>query len=186
MAKPPSKPKDASRTAIVSVRFDPKLKYLAELAARKHRRPLSNYIEAAVEKSLGDVRLSEDGGGNEGYDPVTVGDVANELWDVDDSERFARLAIKFPELLDVEEQERWKIIMDSRLFEPAIYRNGSRLTWDWEKLTRDIFPTLRMLWQSLLMEQSEGNGLEWAKNIREMTAPSKGKSSPFDNEEIPF
>ena len=40
------------RSEVVTVRLDPKLKYLAELAARKHRRPLSSFIEWAVEQSL--------------------------------------------------------------------------------------------------------------------------------------
>ena len=47
------------KSEVVTVRLDPKLKYLAELAARKHRRPLSSYIEWAVEQSLSRVWLEE-------------------------------------------------------------------------------------------------------------------------------
>ena len=41
-----------ARTETVTVRLDPKLRYLAELAARVHRRTLSSYIEWAIKESL--------------------------------------------------------------------------------------------------------------------------------------
>ena len=37
-----------SRSETVTVRLDPKLRYLAELAARLHRRTLSSYVEWAI------------------------------------------------------------------------------------------------------------------------------------------
>ena len=49
-----------ARSETVTVRLDPKLRYLAELAARKQRRSLSSYIEWAVEDSLSRVPLRED------------------------------------------------------------------------------------------------------------------------------
>jgi hypothetical protein len=39
-----------SRSETVTVRLDPKLRYLAELAARLHRRTLSSYIEWAIKR----------------------------------------------------------------------------------------------------------------------------------------
>jgi predicted HicB family RNase H-like nuclease len=40
------------RSEVVTVRVDPKLKYLAELAARKQRRSLSRYVEWVIRQSL--------------------------------------------------------------------------------------------------------------------------------------
>jgi predicted HicB family RNase H-like nuclease len=40
------------RSEVVTVRLEPKLKYLAELAARKQRRSLSSYVEWAIKQSL--------------------------------------------------------------------------------------------------------------------------------------
>ena len=37
-----------SRSEIIQVRLDPKLRFTAELAARKHRRTLSSFVEWAV------------------------------------------------------------------------------------------------------------------------------------------
>src|SRR4051794_40960280 len=93
---------EARRSEIVTVRFDPKLKYLAELAARKHRRPLSSYIEWAVEQSLSQVVIQESRDG----ESLSVADAerTDALWDLDEPDRIIRLAIRYPDLLTHEEQ----------------------------------------------------------------------------------
>ena len=73
-----------ARSETVTVRLDPKLRYLAELAARLHRRTLSSYIEWSIEASLGNNRLTTDPNG------ASIRDEAEELWDVDDADRFAK------------------------------------------------------------------------------------------------
>ena len=95
------------KSEVVTVRLDPKLKYLAELAARKHRRPLSSYIEWAVEQSLSRVWLEEQPNG----EGVSVADAerAQHLWDLDEPDRVVRLAINYPDLLTHEEQLVWKL-----------------------------------------------------------------------------
>src|ERR1700674_1192834 len=87
-----------TRSETVTVRLDPKLRYLAELAALKHRRTLSSFIEWAIEDTLHRVKLRE-GDERDGNSGTTVADDAEGLWDVDDAERFARLAFRYPELL---------------------------------------------------------------------------------------
>ena len=88
-----------NRTETVTVRLDPKLRYLAELAARKHRRTLSSFIEWAVEGSLSKVILKE-GDSQEGVQEISVADEAEQLWDVDEAERLAKLAFSYPEMFD--------------------------------------------------------------------------------------
>lgn len=90
-----------SRTETVTVRLDPRLRYLAEIAARAQRRTLSSFIEWSVEQALKTQALNVDGRG-------TVADEAEELWDVDALDRFAKLARRHPHLLTHEEQVRWK------------------------------------------------------------------------------
>lgn len=107
-----------SRSETVTVRLDPKLRYLAELASRKQRRTLSSYIEWAIEDSLRSVLLYQ-GSGYGGDESVSVADDASRLWDVDQAERFVRLAIRYPELLTHEEQELWKLLQDSQLLQPV-------------------------------------------------------------------
>lgn len=114
-----------TRTQTVTVRLDPKLRYLAELAARKHRRTLSSFIEWAIEESLNKVMLYSDDDGNE----RTVASLAKDLWDVDEPDRFARLSLAFPELLTHDEQVLWKLIEEEPYMWEEKEKTGKKLTW---------------------------------------------------------
>jgi hypothetical protein len=105
-------PETKRKSEIVTVRLDPKLKYLAELAAKRQRRPLSSFIEWAVEQSLAQVYPDPMGGtGNEA--PESFNDVANNLWDIDEPDRFVKLALRYPDLLDHSQQRLWKLIREN-------------------------------------------------------------------------
>jgi hypothetical protein len=144
-----------ARSVIVTVRMDPQLNYLADLAARKHRRTLSSFIEWAVQQSFGEVELYH-GTGYQGDDSIMLKEMEQKLWDVDESERFVRLAIHCPELLTHEEQERWKLLSDSQLLSPAMSRNNGDRVWNWAKLEDVVFPVLRRAWNSLLVAHEAG------------------------------
>ena len=101
-----------TRTQTVTVRLDPKLRYLAELAARKHRRTLSSFIEWAVEESLSNVVLKEVIPQSE-EENVSLADEAENLWDVDEPDRFAKLALRYPEMLNHDEQRLWKLAREA-------------------------------------------------------------------------
>lgn len=87
-----------SRTETVTVRLDPKLRYLAELASRSQRRTLSSFIEWVVSGRI-DVE----------YPHLKV------LWDVDADTRFQLLCTNRPDLLSFEEQVRFKDIKNKEL-----------------------------------------------------------------------
>jgi hypothetical protein len=146
--KPESKRKGGggklTRTETVTVRLDPKLRYLAELAALKQRRTVSSFIEWAIEDSLGRVYLQEGGYGN---DPGTsVADAAAKLWDVDDADRFAKLALSYPDLLSHEEQKRWKLIRENGyLWKGNSNKNNGKWTWRVEEDSL-CFDRLRERW----------------------------------------
>jgi hypothetical protein len=168
-----------TRSETVTVRLDPKLRYLADLAARKHRRTLSSFIEWAVEASLRGVKLYQ-GSGYNGDDDITVDDESSQLWDVDDSERFARLAIKYPELLTHQEQEIWKLLQDSGLFLSARFRDSNGMVfWDWAILEDMVFPMLRRHWSELMTVYSES--MEAARKWVDKTESdvSNGKIYPI-------
>ena len=104
------KPKaGTTRTEVFAMRLDPKLKYLAEIAARKQRRSLANFIEWAVEQALGNVSLVDAGDFN-GQNGRSVLDESDNLWDLVPSDRFIKLAQNYPSLLTYEEQLIWKTI----------------------------------------------------------------------------
>jgi len=111
------------RSETVTVRLDPRLRYLAELAARRHRRTVSSFVEWAVEKALFEVMVRDKG--------PSVGEIADRLWDVDEADRLAGLAFQFPELLTHDEQVLWKLVQENGLLWRGDYdpRNGNEWTW---------------------------------------------------------
>lgn len=97
-----------SRSEIVTVRLDPEMRYLAELAARFQRRTLSSYIEWAIEESFKSAGAMIDTEG----DAVPVNASRGTLWDTNEVDRFIRLAKWAPHLLTHDEQELWKLILE--------------------------------------------------------------------------
>ncbi len=126
----------AVRTAVTTLRFDPRIRYLADLAARIQRRNLTDFLEWAIEEALKTIPIKAgdnpygdnneplygDGSGNavagrkvaSAFDN-SIAARSHELWDVDEADRFVKLATKFPHLLDYEEQILWKHILESPL-----------------------------------------------------------------------
>jgi predicted transcriptional regulator len=110
------------RSEVVTIRLDPKLRYLAELAARKQRRTLSSFIEWAIEQSLSEVEFTENS---------TLADNAAALWDVDECDRFVKLALRDENLLNYQEQVVWKMLQ--ALEDPGILAKDERKI-DWTAL----------------------------------------------------
>jgi hypothetical protein len=96
------------RSETVTVRLDPKLNYLCELAARSQRRTKSSLIEAALVGALNsipvDPRPSD-------QPPQSIAQLAEILWDVDEVSRFQRLAHSAPHLMTFEEQQIWSTLV---------------------------------------------------------------------------
>jgi hypothetical protein len=96
-----------TRSQVVTVRFDPKLKFAAELAARKQRRTLSSFIEWAVEEAISRFHIN---------DGKTMSEAINHVWDIEEADRFLKLALYYPELLSFEEERLWRIIKEYKPF----------------------------------------------------------------------
>jgi hypothetical protein len=142
--KPARASESKRKSEVVTVRLDPKLKYLAELAARRLRRTLSSYIEWAIEDSLSRVQVQV----NSPEFQVTFSDQASALWDVDEPDRFAKLALNYPELLDHEEQRIWKLIRENGLLWRGSH-SGPGKEWTWEVSERKlIWDRLRQHWET--------------------------------------
>lgn len=163
------------KTEITTIRLDPKLKYMAELAARKQRRTLSSYIEWAVDQSLRSVTLEE---GQNYEDRVSVADAIDRLWDVDESERFVRLAIRYPDLLTHEEQELWKMLSDSGLLHAARFRDGQgQVGWHLPTLEDHVFPAIRSIWAEIKQAAAAGPAArqQWVNETRTLIDPPSAK-----------
>jgi len=94
-----------NRCAPISVRFDPKIKHAADMAARYQRRTLSSYIEWAVEFALTNSDTKDLSG-----QAINLWEVAEKTFDVDDSEKLIRMALNAPNLLNYDEMQLWKVI----------------------------------------------------------------------------
>lgn len=161
-----------SRSETVTVRLDPKLRYLAELAARKQRRTVSSFIEWAIEDALKRVSISEDQNSER-----TIHDEALTLWDVDDADRFAKLALNFPELLTHDEQVLWKLVKGNGSLWQGRY--NSQDIWDWDNSIENIiFERLRKDWDKF---NAVARG-----DAEKSTLPTWRDKKDDDEKDIPF
>lgn len=166
-----------SRSETVTVRLDPKLRYLAELAARLHRRTLSSYIEWSIKGALDSEALRSHEGIRD-----TIGTEAEYLWDVDDADRFAKLALRYPHLLTHEEQVRWKLIRENGAVWSGRYIGGPRNEFTWS-VDEDslIYPSLREHWATFCAVAESGEGQDqlptW-KRVDPNASPAMPRSAP--------
>jgi predicted transcriptional regulator len=174
-----------SRSETVTVRLDPKLRYLAELAARKQRRTLSSYIEWAIEDSLSRTALQEDMNGQ----VTTLADETSNLWDVDEADRFAKLALRYPHLLTHEEQVRWKLIRECGYLWRGAYRPPQgKGVWAWEvKESSLCFDRLRDKWDDF-SKVANGEALPNILPTWSKFDPKHKTTTGFDDmdDDIPF
>lgn len=181
-----------SRSETVTVRLDPKLRYIAELASLRHRRTLSSFIEWAVEQTLKGVYLRHS---ENAFEDVSLASEAESLWDVDEADRFAKLALRYPELLNHEEQKRWKLIRENGWLWRGAYR-GTANRWTWEIKEVDFcFDRLREKWE-LFCAVARGEEIPaklptWTDKKAPEQPIQKPSASPpvdkgFEDDDIPF
>lgn len=138
-----------NRSEVISIRLDPKLSYLCEIAARSQRRTKSSFIEKAIERALRKEQITN----NE--TSLTISSLDDLLWDVEEADRVCKLAVNFHNLLSYEEQRIWKhlrkisrywlerpdktILEDNKLYWPINkkYLNLSKVRADWN-LIKDL------------------------------------------------
>ena len=108
MIEPKRKAKvGVNRSEVFAFRMDPRMKYLSELAARRQRRSLANFIECAVETALQETRVGD------GESLLFQG---KKLWDLYPSDRLLNLAEHYPDLLTYDEQLIVRVIQDHLYF----------------------------------------------------------------------
>jgi hypothetical protein len=144
-----------SRSETVTVRLDPKLRYLAELAARSHRRTLSSWIEWSIKTSVDQELLAAS---EVTAQTEALGDAARFLWDVDEPGRLAQLALHYPSLLTFEEQLIWKLVKTNGYFWRG-KRTGPTGEWQWTVKHESLIDYhLEQYWQVLCDVARTGEG----------------------------
>ncbi len=117
MTEKKRKPKSgAPRTEVFAMRLDPKLKYLAEIAARQQRRSLASFIEWSIAGALDNVYLSDSDG-------LAISKVSTKLWALDEPDRLIQLAENFPDLMTYDEQLIWQIICEYETYNKNMHQH---------------------------------------------------------------
>lgn len=166
----------APRTEVFAMRLDPKLKYLAEIAARKQRRSLANFMEWAIEQTLARVMLVDSGEFNGQYDRSIL-DEAGKLWDLEPSDRFIKLAENYPDLMTYEEQLIRKAIFEITASETYKDSDGKTqlITYDFvdgNGANKCIDPfAVRECWPTLVAYAEGRATAEELRNVLKETMP---------------
>ncbi len=149
-----------SRSVTVTVRLDPKLRFAADLAARKQRRTVSSFIEWAVEEGITKVNIPANqkhiskAGDYFAEKELPVNDAINFLWDIDEADRFINLVYLCPRLLTHEEEVLWKLIKTSGYFWKEKHQKKGGWVWDLDK--NNIHPQRFRKYWDVLKEVAAG------------------------------
>ncbi len=184
MTEKKRKPKAGTpRTEVFAMRLDPKLKYLAEIAARHQRRSLANFMEWAIELGLKNTAIRENDSSS-----TTVWDKSHFLWDVDEADRLANLAFEWPNLMTYDEQILWKIIRETdHIWKGNLRSDGG---WRWNVLENNLVrERLRQHWENFKKVASgdaDKSILLVAYEKPANAKPANGKGSLFDEDVLFF
>lgn len=170
--------KRMQRTETVSIRLNPRLNYLCELAARSEHRTKSSFIEAAISEKIDHMAFRN---WRDIDQTVSFGDRADYLWHVRESERLISLGLAAPHLMTIEEQEIWALIADNGYFWRGRWvPDGSTKRWVWEYREQSIVrERVAERWEALCAVASGESDIS--------TLPSVGGPPPDpDESDIPF
>ncbi|KOG92625.1 hypothetical protein [Aeromonas caviae] len=123
------KTKKNTTSVNLSLRLDPRSKYLIDLLARQQKRTITGVIEWAVERAGTEAIFDTERGEN-------FLEVIDGLWSTDESIRLANLALARPDLLDYDELRIWETIKAS----PDLWSTDGQL----------MYSTLQEEWDNLL------------------------------------
>jgi predicted transcriptional regulator len=157
MARPPSTRSAGAklhRTETVSIRLDPRLNYLCELAARSQRRTKSSFIEAAIDEKIQSMSIAN---WRDSDIPDTLGDRADFLWHVREHERLISLGLVAPHLMTFEEQEIWATISEHGHFWRGRWvREGDVERWAWSRDDSSILRDRVGEWWDTIVKVAHG------------------------------
>jgi len=103
-----------TRTDVLTVRIDPRLNYLLEIAARFERRTKSSFAECVLEEAV-TKKLEQLGGEVFGLDGRSE-HLALLLWHPEPWCRLQILAERFPEAMTVQDEETWSFLNNAEIF----------------------------------------------------------------------
>jgi len=160
------------RSEIVQVRFDPQLRFAAELAARAEKRTLSSYIESAVFKNIQTVPVdllvkNLLFANRNSSNPLLLPELVIKLWNADEVLRFLNIVHYAPLLLSPEERLRWNFIKKERSY----WHKPSN-----SKPQKPFIRFLRAMWDHLV-DMSDEVDYDWDLHAETLTSITKGATN---------
>jgi len=175
-----------NRSETVSIRLDPRLNYLCELAARSQRRTKSSFIEATIAEKIDSMNISN--WRDLDYDQ-TLGERAGYLWHVRERERLISLGLAAPHLMTFEEQEIWAAICETGYFWRGHYSgNGEIQHWKWTCDEGSINrSSVEDEWEKVLLVAQGEVEMSELPQVRSRNNPKAASGSGSNtDDEIPF
>lgn len=164
------------RTETVSIRLDPRLNYLCELAARSQRRTKSSFIEATLAEHI-QTQVINKWRGSDFDHPNTFGERADVLWHVRESQRLVSLGIIAPELMSYEEQQIWALIEENGYFWSGYWRGDVwEFNVDLDTIRRD---RVDKYWDDLLAVAGGEKPSDVLPKVKEPMKTGFGDEMPF-------
>lgn len=152
----------APKKEVLSLRIEPKLRYLIDLASRIQRRNLTNYVEWALEESLKSVTL-ECHGVIKDMSVYEAGNIPNFIWSTDEAHNFFVLATTYKELLTYEEQRTLEIIQSL----PYLFRLNPNKPFSYENGNSD---NVTKYWELILKAHKDGAPTKESPSYNELIA----------------
>ena len=129
----------AAKAEVLTVRLSPKMKFGLELLSRKQHRSLSAIVQHLLDRELREnlkvAKDVDDGTGGWREEHVRLLDLA---WDPYEPDRLVKLGMHSPDLLDVDEELKWKVIQDDykRYWHTGGKPNYKAIRDDWSDISK--------------------------------------------------
>lgn len=115
-----------NRSEIVQTRLNAKLRFAAEIMARHERRTVSSLLEGLLEQAMKNyvmpAMLGEKAQANlyvEGKGTtqrIQLKELLDEIWSIEEADRFSSFAMLLPDLLTEDEERLWHLIVSTSYF----------------------------------------------------------------------
>lgn len=146
-----------ARSEIIQARLSPKIKFAAEILARRENRTLSSLIEQLIDYESHARWIKLHKMGADTIQECTIGDLVTRIWHSDEMIRFVGLALTMQELLTDEEQKIWNLISDTPYFWECLEiilvdENNNEIGREWEpiySISGFVPENLREYWVSI-------------------------------------
>ncbi len=124
---------------VLTVRLSPKLKFGLELLSRKQHRSLSAIVHHLLDRELREnLNVRQDVEEPDGDWHVEQKRLLDLVWDPLPPDRLVKLGMHSPDLLDLDEELKWKVIQDDyeRYWHKAREPNYKAIRDDWSDISK--------------------------------------------------